>query len=1023
PVGTAITATATIRDAGGQPLAGIPVTFGNASAPVTTLTSATGAGCVTGSDGTCGATITSATAGRYVDELSATVVIHGTTTPVAGSPQTVTFTAGELSVTRSTFTVTPVAEAGDRETWVTADGTSAYTGTLTARDGHGNPLVGLTLGDIVFTASSTDVVVSAVVDRGDGTYTVTYTSVVAAASPAATVAYQATAVGTALPIPFKAGEPVVGPVICTDPDRQGTNLWVAPASLPVGEWALATALITDELCNPVPGATVSFAVDGSAGLSTGPWVTGTDGVATAQVTDTVAETVNVTATITAGRVHGSPAPVKFTEGGFSWSQSTFAVSPVVSLADRDTWVVADGTSAYTGTLTARDSNGNPLSALALADFAFTASGQVQVSQVTNAGGGAYQVTYTSVVADASPVAQAAYQAGAVGTALPVPFRAGEPVVGPVECPDPDLTGSHLAADRTTLPVGETANLTALVTDRRCNAVTDVPVTFALPPGSTALLAVTSAVTDAQGYAYATVTSTQAQTVPVSGRIAAGELDHSPLAVTFTTGGFSWLASTFTVTPGADLADDSTWVVADGAAAYTATLRARDANDNPLTGLAVADIAFAASSGSVIVSAVTNAGDGTYTATYTSTVAQAAPVASVAYQTVAVGAKLPVPFRAGDPVVGPVDCEDGKGTHLTALPARLGVGGSATATALITDELCNPVPGVTVSFGSDGASTLSAASQVTGRDGIAQVQVTDAVAELVAVTATIPVGGSPSALDGSPAPVEFTAGAVDARTSGLGVDPVTQTVGAPVTITVTARDAGSNPVTGLTAHDIVVAGRADSRPDLALWGFQEVAPGRYTYTATSKLVGDFTVSAVVTGVTLGETARVTFTAGGVCVNNCTPENPDNVTRFEMDRNDQLADGAATDTAVAYAFDTYGNPVVGASVVARDQTTGALAGLLAPATATATTGADGTATLAWTSTKAGVFTAEGTIDGLRPATGVLAAIRFTIGTAQAANSDLVVTPVSPIAAGHAYTATVTVRDASGHLVPDAAVAFRL
>ncbi|MDR0283399.1 MAG: hypothetical protein LBI33_00690, partial [Propionibacteriaceae bacterium] len=273
PVGTYVTATATIKDQGGHPLDKVPVTFANASAPLTTLT-ADGGGqtCVTDTSGSCSVRVTSWKAQRFVDEVSAQVAVDGVSRNIAQSPATVTFTAGGFSATASTFAVTPVADLGDPGTWVTADGESAYTGTLVARDAGGNPLPGLSLADMVFAATS-PVAVTGLTDAGDGTYTVRLTSTVAAATPVVAAAYEGEPVGTAQPVPFRAGEPVAGPVICAD-GRPGPNLTVAPATVAVGEPSTAKALITDKLCNPVPDVSVVFAADGATVVSAAAATTG-----------------------------------------------------------------------------------------------------------------------------------------------------------------------------------------------------------------------------------------------------------------------------------------------------------------------------------------------------------------------------------------------------------------------------------------------------------------------------------------------------------------------------------------------------------------------------------------------------------------------------------------------------------------------------------------------------------------------------------------------------------------------------
>jgi len=167
----------------------------------------------------------------------------------------------------------------------------------------------------------------------------------------------------------------------------------------------------------------------------------------------------------------------------------------------------------------------------------------------------------------------------------------------------------------------------------------------------------------------------------------------------------------------------------------------------------------------------------------------------------------------------------------------------------------------------------------------------------------------------------------------------------------------------------------------------------------------------------------FTVGTVCITGCDPVDATHVTRFEIIDNDRLADGTAQDTAMAYAYDFFGNPVEGAEVIVIDATTGDLAGYLTPDTATVTTGVDGTVMVSWTSTTPGTFAATGTIDGVEPAVSDLDQIRFTSGDADPSISQMVVSPPSPQVVGTDYTVTVTVRDASGHPLEGEAVSFSL
>jgi len=153
-------------------------------------------------------TIKDTVTGAVVATPALSVAADGTATfsytPATGSDVIVevTYGPGGLSPTLSTFEVSPVPDPWNRNTWVLADGVSAYTATLTAKNDYGILLPSLDVADMVFTCSNPDVTVSAVTNNNDGTYTVTYTSTVVVLDAMAQVTYQGTPIGTPAPVLF-----------------------------------------------------------------------------------------------------------------------------------------------------------------------------------------------------------------------------------------------------------------------------------------------------------------------------------------------------------------------------------------------------------------------------------------------------------------------------------------------------------------------------------------------------------------------------------------------------------------------------------------------------------------------------------------------------------------------------------------------------------------------------------------------------------------------------------------------------
>src|SRR6266516_658573 len=135
--------------------------------------------------------------------------------------------------------------------------------------------------------------------------------------------------------------------------------------------------------------------------------------------------------------------------------------------------------------------------------------------------------------------------------------------------------------------------------------------------------------------------------------------------------------------------------------------------------------------------------------------------------------------------------------------------------------------------------------------------------------------------------------VDAARSSVVASPTTITAGSGTsTITVTARDASGNPVSGVN----VVLSATGSGNTLTQPAGPTNASGVATGTLSSTVAGTKTVSATAGGVTITQTAAVTVTAGAVSASQST-----------------IAAGSGTSTITVTARDANGNAVSGATVV--------------------------------------------------------------------------------------------------------------
>ncbi|MDR2973877.1 MAG: Ig-like domain-containing protein, partial [Propionibacteriaceae bacterium] len=357
------------------------------------------------------------------------------------------------------------------------------------------------------------------------------------------------------------------------------------------------------------------------------------------------------------------------------------------------------------------------------------------------------------------------------------------------------------------------------------------------------------------------------------------------------------------------------------------------------------------------------------------------------------------------------------------------------TVFVHDQYGNPLQGKTVTTDRvDGTDTafipgLVANNGGTNAQGMTTIPYTSTASGPHHATVSIDNRYTPAYPDGAAyVTVNFVHGTVNADTSDLMVAPTTQVAGQDVTVTVTVKDAESNPINALKLEDFHVSGQSSdpNLPALTFTGFREVRDGVYTFATTSTLAGEFAISGSVSGVGLTQVPTVTFTAGAVCVNNANPQDPTHLTRVEMGANDQVANGIAKDTATVYAYDCNGNPVEGVAVVARDVTTNpALVSQLTPGLqgddGSITSDDKGMATIGWSSKAAGTYAALVTVDTLTVTGSNLDQIRFGNDQASATRSLFEVTPTGSQEVNSEFTLKATLRDGEGNPVPETVVSF--
>ena len=510
-----------------------------------------------------------------------------------------------------------------------ADGADPYTIVTTVTDGSGQPVTGLA--DRLGVHAPAGVLPGPITDNGDGTYSFT----VAAATPgnhALAVLLDGLPVAGPLPVNFLAAD-VEQPALMIGSSQQAEGLGFLP-----GEQVTVTVY-----SEPLPLGT--HQADDTGRVQVDFPIPADFETGSHKVQFVGAESGAVEATFAV-----------LEPGTFSPTDSSYAVTPLANADDpgRTDWVVADGSTAYTVTLTALDVNGSLLTDLDPSLLVVTTSPGVTVSAPEAVGDGRYQVRLTSTVASSTAIVQSVTFAGQpvasdTGSATsPVPFKAGTPQTNGMatfQCPE-GKQGSHVTVSPTEVSVDGKFTVEAYVTDLYCNPVPGAQLSF--------------------------------------GSLRSGY-----------------------VSSGSGTTNDEGWASAELTALQVGSGIQVGAMIQPYT---VVDI----NSPSVTITEATPSPSPTEgTSTPSSTPSEPT-------------GPTPTDPTLGPPASGPLTCADGrKGTHLSLSQSTVEEGDSIEVTAWVTDQDCNPLPGVPVTFGAWplNTATIQSAQGTTDESGAARTRLT------------------------------------------------------------------------------------------------------------------------------------------------------------------------------------------------------------------------------------------------------------------------------------------------------------
>ncbi|WP_160317826.1 Ig-like domain-containing protein [Erwinia billingiae] len=527
-------------------------------------------------------------------------------------------------------------------------------------------------------------------------------------------------------------------------------------------------------------------------------------------------------------------------------------------------------------------------------------------------------------------------------------------------------------------------LTAVVKDINGNRVSGAPVIFNATGG--AKLGQTTVISDADGAVRVNLTSTRAGSSTVTATTGEDKTGKQ-VTVTFISDISTAQIGQFTASPEAGLK-------ADGTEAAQLNAVVQDAQGNAVSGILV-NFAIVSGNGRLSTAEAISGNDGTVAVSLTSATANSITV-SATTPFDATGKQVSVEFVA--------DVATASVESLIASPAtEVKANGIATSilSAQVKDARGNLVRGAKVSFNvpADGNSKLSQPSAITSSEGIATVQLTSTLADIITVTAKTDFDTT-----GKQTSVSFIADATTAKVASLNASRETEVKadGSDSSLlTAQVKDNFGNAVAGVT-----VTFRVQGNAILGESTAETTSDGTATVSLTSKAAGSSTVTAVLDGDSIGKQAIVSFIgdAATAKVESLIPSRD----------NDVLSNGNDMSILTVTIKDANGNLVNNAKVSFNVSGKGSV-------TPSPVTTSNGIATVQLTSTEAGIVTVLATTD--TDATGKQTSVTFMADVGTAKIDSLHASRDSDVKANGTDSSelTVTVKDANGNLVDGAKVFF--
>lgn len=956
--GSTVTVTLTARDGTGNPFlaGGLTVAFANSGG------TSTGSfiPVVDHADGTYSSVFTGLNSGTLT---TLTASIGGAA--VTNTLPTVSVNPGALSLSQSLASLSSASVASG----------SSVNLTLSTRDAHGNS-IGAGGHTVLFTVSggTSTGTLSAVTDQSNGTYTATFSGMVS--GTAKTIS--ATIDGSALTGAAPSLTVVPGPLSLAQ-----TTVSVSSNTVVAGSTVTVSLATKDANGNNLGtgGQSISFARTG--GTSTGSFSVVTDlnnGNYTAVFTGALAGTATaVSATVGGASVTSTLPTITVVAGSLSLAQSTISVSATS---------ISSGATASL-TLTTQDAGGNLLGTggqtVVFSRTGGTSTGTI--SATVDNGDGTYTATYTAVTAGTANTINATVGGSAVVSALPTITV----IPGVVS-----LSQSTVTVSATTLASG--SNLTVTVTPKDANgntyAVGGQTVIVAHSGGSTS--GTHASTTDLGNGTYSSVFT--------------GTTSGTATAITATVGGSSVISAlpTVTVTPGplslsqTPLGASSSTVVSGSSINLSVTLK--DAAGNNL-GTPGQTVVFSRSGGTSLgtLSATTDGGTGTYTATFMGTTVGTATTLSATVGGAALTSALPTVTV----IPGVISLAQSTVT-IAGSPSTVASGSSVSLLLTARDSNANLIStgGQTIIFTSTGGSSTgnlsSTSDNGSGTYGATFTGVIAGTANVMGAT----IGGIQ--ITSSKPSLSVVPGSPSLANSLLTLGSASILSANTTVLTLTTKDMNGN---FLTAGGSTVAfNRSGGQSTGSISATNDNGNGAYTAVFTGIVSG--------TATTVGATINALAVTSTVPTITVTPGAASLAQSILGVSSSTLAAGA-TATLTLTVKDSNGNRL---TVGGRTIVLGTSGGTSTGSIGSVTDANNGLYTATFTAATAGTATTlTASINGLA-ITSVLPTVTVGTGTISPTQSTVTIA-TSNLTAAVSTSVTLTLKDGSGNPVTDSSQASNI